>query len=86
MTTMFKVLSKQLWGTLTTTYERHFANEDFTEMDQHTCKLIMNQHRCKTYVQQNCFLVKHHVVKIGEDACKIVSCTKIQACTSNIIY
>lgn len=39
ITAMFKVLSQQLQGTLTTHnykahFERHF--EDFTDMDQHT--------------------------------------------------
>ena len=32
---MFKVLSQQLRGTLTTTFERHLTTEDLTDMDQH---------------------------------------------------
>ena len=32
---MFKVLSQQLQGTLTTAFERYFKVEDFTDMDQH---------------------------------------------------
>ena len=35
ITAMFKVLSKQLQGTLTTAFERHFTNKDFMDMDQH---------------------------------------------------
>ena len=31
-----KVISQQLRGTLTTAFERHFADEDFTDMDEHT--------------------------------------------------
>ena len=55
---MFKVFSQQLEGKITTAFERHFAFEDFTEVDQHTCKLIMDQQRCKTHDQQNSFLFK----------------------------
>ena len=32
---MFKVLSQQLPGTLTTAFEIHFTAEDSTDMDQH---------------------------------------------------
>ena len=32
---MFKVLSQQLPGTLTTAFEIYFTAEDFTDMDQH---------------------------------------------------
>ena len=35
---MFKVLSQQLQGTLTTAFDRHLAMEDFTDMDQHRCR------------------------------------------------
>ena len=38
--TLFQLSStfflKQLRGTLTTTFERYFTTEDFTDMDQHT--------------------------------------------------
>ena len=37
ITAMFKVLSQQSWGTLTTAFERHFTIEDFTDVDQHGC-------------------------------------------------
>ena len=37
----------------------------------------MDQHTCKTYVQQNSFLFKHHETKIDE---VVWNCTKIQAC------
>ena len=33
---MLKVVSQQLRGTLTMTFERNFVVNDFTEMDQHT--------------------------------------------------
>ena len=56
---MFKVLSKQIQGTLTMAFERHFRVKDFTEVYQHAYKSIMDQHMCKTYVQPNSFLVKH---------------------------
>ena len=36
--TMFKVLSQQLRGTLTTVFERHLTIKDFTDMDQHMCQ------------------------------------------------
>ena len=55
---IFKVFSQQLERQITTAFERHFVFEDFTEVDQHTCKLIMNQQRCKTHDQQNSFLFK----------------------------
>ena len=32
---MFKVLSQQLRGTLTTVFARYFTVEGFTDMDQH---------------------------------------------------
>ena len=35
---IFKVLSQQLRGTLTTAFERHLANENFTDMDHHRCR------------------------------------------------
>ena len=35
---MFKVLSQQLPGTLTTAFERHLIIEDFPDMDQHRCR------------------------------------------------
>ena len=35
---MFKVLSQQLRGTLTTVFERHLTIKDFTDMDQHMCQ------------------------------------------------
>ena len=35
---MFKVLSQELGGTLTTAFERHLTIEDFTDMDQHRCR------------------------------------------------
>ena len=34
---MFQVLSQQLRGTLTTAFERYFTDEDFMDIDQHTC-------------------------------------------------
>ena len=33
---MFRVLTQQLQGTLTTAFERHLTFEDFTDMGQHT--------------------------------------------------
>ena len=85
ITAMFKVLSQQLRGTLTLTLKRHFTVEDFIEMDQLQCKSILDQHTCKTYIQQNSALVKHHETKIDEGVSKIKSSTKIQACTSKNI-
>ena len=41
--TLFKVLSQQLWTTLTTAFERHFKMEDFTEMDHHTCSFFVGK-------------------------------------------
>ena len=38
ITAMFKVLSQQLRGTLTTAFERYLTIEDFTDMDQHRCR------------------------------------------------
>ena len=38
ITVMFKVLSQELGGTLTTAFERHLTIEDFTDMDQHRCR------------------------------------------------
>ena len=35
---MFKVLSQQLRGILTTAFERHVIIEDFTDMDQRMCQ------------------------------------------------
>ena len=34
---MFKVLSQQLQGTLTTAFEIYFTVEDFKDVDQHRC-------------------------------------------------
>ena len=34
-----KVLSQRLRGTLTTPSERHLTAEDFTDMDQHRCRV-----------------------------------------------
>ena len=34
---IFKVLSQQLRGTLSTAFRRHAIFEDFTDIDQHTC-------------------------------------------------
>ena len=34
---MFKVLSQQLQGTLTTAVEIYFTVEDFKDVDQHRC-------------------------------------------------
>ena len=39
ITIMFKVLSKQLWGILTTTYERHFPVKDLNIMKQKLAKM-----------------------------------------------
>ena len=49
----------------------------FYRMNKHRCKSIMDQHTCKTYVQQNSFLFKHHEMKIDE---VVWNCTKIQTC------
>ena len=38
ITVMFKVLSQELGGTLTTAFERHLTIEYFTDMDQHRCR------------------------------------------------
>ena len=35
---MFKVLSQQLQGTLTTVFESYLTIEDFTDMDQYSCQ------------------------------------------------
>ena len=40
ITAMFKVLSRQLQGTLT--FERHLKINDFTGMDQHSCQACTN--------------------------------------------
>ena len=42
ITAMFKVLSQQLRGTLTTAFERHLNTEDFTDMDQYKCRACTN--------------------------------------------
>ena len=42
ITTMFKVLSQQLRGTLTTAFETHFAIENCTDRDQHRCRACTN--------------------------------------------
>ena len=34
---MFKALSQKLRGTFTTTFDRHFTDEDILEIDQRTC-------------------------------------------------
>ena len=39
ITIMFNVLSKQLWGILTTTYERHFPVKDLNIMKQKLAKM-----------------------------------------------
>ena len=39
---MFKVLSKQLRGTLTTAFERHMTIKNFTDMDHHRCQLFFD--------------------------------------------
>ena len=46
---MFKVLSEQLWNTLTATFEerhvtwqKHLTIEDFTDMDQRRCRAYTN--------------------------------------------
>ena len=39
---MFKVLSQQLRGTLTTAFERHLTMEVFMNMDQHRCRACTN--------------------------------------------
>ena len=39
ITGMFKVLSQQLRGTLTTAFERHLTIEDFPDLDQHRCRV-----------------------------------------------
>ena len=84
ITAMFKFLSQQLRYTLTTAFERNFTVEDFTEMDLHACKSIMDQHTRKIYFPQNSFLAKHEK-KIDEGVWKIISFTKIQACNSKKI-
>ena len=66
-------------------FERHFTVEDCTEIDQHTCKSIMDKHRCKKYVQQYSSLVKHHEMKTDKGAWKIIGCTKNQTSTSKNI-
>ena len=38
ITAMFKILSQQLRGTLTTAFEINLTTEDFTDMDQHRCR------------------------------------------------
>ena len=55
VTAMLKVLSQQLQGTLTTTFERHFTNEDFMEMDRRkfqactkTCDLLLHPYFSQT--------------------------------------
>ena len=62
---MFKVLSQQLRGTLTTAFKRYFTVEDFKDMDQH----------------KKFFLGRYHEMKMGEGALEIISCTKIRACS-----
>ena len=47
-----KILSQQLQGTLTTAFERHFTNEDFTDMDQHICQACT-----KTFDLLHCMLL-----------------------------
>ena len=41
ITAMFKVLSQQLRGTLTT-FERQLTIEDFTDMDHYRCRACAN--------------------------------------------
>ena len=35
---MFKVLSQQLRGTLTTAFKKHLTSEDFRDLDQYRCQ------------------------------------------------
>ena len=65
---MFKVLSQQLRGTLTSTFERHLTVEDYTSMDN-----IINN------IRANSFLGKYHETKMGGGALEIISCAKIRA-------
>ena len=67
---MFNFLSQQLQGTLTKAFERHLIVEDL---------------RTWINVTADSFLVKHHETKFDEGAWKIISCPKIQACTSKNI-
>ena len=85
VTYKFKVLSQQLRCKLTMVFERYFTVEDFTEIDQRTCKSIINQHTSKAYLEQNSFVIKHNETKIDKGAWKIISCTKIEALTSKNI-
>ena len=62
-------------------FERYFTVEDFTEIDRRTCKLIINQHTTKAYLEQNSFVIKHDETKIDKGAWKIITCTKIEALT-----
>ena len=57
ITAMLKVSSQQLQSTLTKTLERHSTVKNFTKW--------INIHA-------NSFLVKHHEIKIDEDALKIM--------------
>ena len=64
---MFKVLSQQLRGTLTTAFERYFTVEDFTAwINIYTNSLLGKYH-------------KYHEIKLDEDDLEIISCTKIRA-------
>ena len=38
---MFKVISQQLRGALTTAFERHHTVENITGMNQHMCEFIL---------------------------------------------
>ena len=60
---MFKVRLQHLQGTLTTAFEKHFAVEDFTEMDQHTYQFFLGKYE----------------MKMGEGVRKTIICTKVRA-------
>ena len=51
-----------------------FIVEEFTEIDQHTCNSIVDEHIGKTYDQQNVFLVKYHETKIDEEIIETMLC------------
>ena len=65
-----KVLSQQLQGILTMTFERHISIKDFTDL----INILLNS-----------FLGKYHETKMGEGFWKIISCTKILECSSRNI-
>ena len=53
----YKVLPQRLRGILTTTFERHLPVEDFTDMDQHRCRIYSSKSIAPTHLTYYCVLL-----------------------------